>query len=136
MCTGLSIRFVGCRHVGYKFSTICRAIGCLDAQGFLHPEPCASFCPDCSPSHNPLRQNLDGFHFEHAEVATLRVQAHSFLHYFDEARDKGNRKEKRIQQLEITINQLSERDHGNEAGSSVKGEGSETEEQQIGTGGD
>jgi hypothetical protein len=58
------------------------------------------------------------------------------LHYFDEARDKGNRKEKRIQQLEITINQLSERDHGNEAGSSVKGEGSETEEQQIGTGGD
>jgi hypothetical protein len=136
MCTGLSIRFVGCRHVGYRFSTICRVIGCFDAQGFLHLEPYAGFCPNCSPSHGPLRQNLDGFHFEYPQVATLRVQAHSFLHYFDEARDKGNRKEERIQQLEMTINQLSGRHPGNEAGSSVEKEGSEAEEQQIGTGGD
>jgi hypothetical protein len=83
-----------------------------------------------------LRQSLDGFHFEHPEVATLRVQAHSFSHCLDEAREEGNRKEERIQQLEMTINQPSERHPGNEAGSSVEGEGSEAEEQQISTGGD
>jgi hypothetical protein len=83
-----------------------------------------------------LRQSLDGFHFEHPEVATLRVQAHSFSHYLNEARNEGNRKEETIQQLEMTTNQPSERRPGNEAGSSVEREGSETEEQEIGTGGD
>lgn len=131
MCTGLSIRFVGCRHVGYQFSAICKVIGCLKAQGFVQLLPHPGFCPNCS----PLTQNIHGFYFELPEVATLRAQAYSFSHDFGEARDRVNQKEERIQQLETTIEQLSERAPQYESGS-VEGEGSETEQQEIDNGGD
>lgn len=130
MCTGLSIRCASCGHVGYQFSAICNIIGCLKAQGFVQLLPRPGFCPNCT-----LTQNLSGFYFEHPEVATLRAQAASFLDLFHEAEIKGNERKEEIQRLEKTIEQLSERDAGREAGS-VGDEGRETEEQQIGTCGD
>jgi hypothetical protein len=130
MCTGISIRCASCGHVGYQFSAICNVIGCLKAQGFVQLLPNPGFCPNCT-----LTQNLSGFYFEHPEVATLRAQAASFLDLFHEAEIKENEKKEEIQRLEKTIEQLSERDAGHEAGS-VEDEGSETEQQENSTGGD